>query len=128
MTEKVVRFVANIDDKHFVVRLPNGSLKIEKDRTNWTRLDSMTDEEIQRSIIDDPDWASFKNVDWSKAELIHPRVKTPISIRLDPEVLDFFKAEGPGYQRRINTVLRHYVSETRKSRTRVRQKGARRIG
>jgi uncharacterized protein (DUF4415 family) len=35
--------------------------------------------------------------------------KAPISLRVDPEVLDWFKAQGPGYQTRINTVLRAFM-------------------
>jgi len=36
------------------------------------------------------------------------RPKTPISLRVDNDVLDWFKAQGPGYQRRINLVLRAF--------------------
>lgn len=36
------------------------------------------------------------------------RRKAAISLRIDPEVLDWFKAQGPGYQTRINTVLRAF--------------------
>ncbi|MCA3659662.1 MAG: BrnA antitoxin family protein, partial [Methylobacterium sp.] len=38
-----------------------------------------------------------------------------ISIRLDPDVLEFFKKDGPGYQGRINAVLRHYMAEKKKA-------------
>ena len=34
--------------------------------------------------------------------------KSAISLRVDPEVLDWFKAQGPGYQTRMNAVLRAY--------------------
>jgi uncharacterized protein (DUF4415 family) len=34
--------------------------------------------------------------------------KAAISLRLDAEVLDWFKAQGPGYQTRINAILRAY--------------------
>ncbi len=36
------------------------------------------------------------------------RRKSAISLRVDPEVLDWFKAQGPGYQTRMNAVLRAY--------------------
>ncbi|WP_336511400.1 BrnA antitoxin family protein [Allochromatium tepidum] len=36
--------------------------------------------------------------------------KQPVSIRLSPEVVDYFKAEGPGWQTRIDAVLREYVA------------------
>lgn len=37
--------------------------------------------------------------------------KEAISLRLDAEVLDWFRARGPGYQTRINAVLRAYMAE-----------------
>lgn len=37
-----------------------------------------------------------------------------ISIRVDEDVLDYFKAGGAGYQSRMNAVLRHFVSEQKK--------------
>ena len=40
--------------------------------------------------------------------LSRSRRKAAISLRMDPEVLDWFKAQGPGYQTRINTVLRAF--------------------
>ena len=54
-------------------------------------------------------------VDWSKARLVIPKPKTPVSIRLDNDVLEFFKAQGRGYQTRINAVLRAWMeAQTRK--------------
>ena len=54
-------------------------------------------------------------VDWSKARLVIPQPKTPVSIRLDQDVLAFFKAQGRGYQTRINAVLRAWMeAQTRK--------------
>jgi uncharacterized protein (DUF4415 family) len=47
--------------------------------------------------------------DWSRAAPQEAAHKTPISLRIDPDVLAFFKSDGPGYQTRINTVLRAYV-------------------
>ena len=42
----------------------------------------------------------------------NPR-KAAISLRLDPEVVDWFKAQGPGYQTRINAVLKAFVEAAR---------------
>jgi hypothetical protein len=41
--------------------------------------------------------------------LVIPGKKRPISIRFDPEVLDYFMGGGPGYQSRMNEVLLRYV-------------------
>lgn len=47
--------------------------------------------------------------DWSRAQVTMPRPKQAVSLRLDADVLDFFKADGKGYQTRINMVLRSYM-------------------
>jgi uncharacterized protein (DUF4415 family) len=78
-------------------------------------VSSLTDEEIDAAIRRDPDSdpASF---DWSEAVLVMPRRKEAISIRLDEDVLAFFKALGSGYQTRINTVLRHFMEQAKAKR------------
>ncbi len=48
-------------------------------------------------------------VDWTRAELVTPEPKKMISLRVDPDVLDFFKSQGPGYQTRMNAVLRAWM-------------------
>lgn len=90
-----------------------------KGKTDWARVDAMTDEEIEASIADDPDWADFKDIDWSNSVLVIPAKKKAISIRVDEDVLDFFKKEGDGYQRRINAVLRSYMQQKAKPKKRA---------
>ena len=46
---------------------------------------------------------------WTEAVLPEQARKTLISMRVDPEVLEFFKAQGPGYQTRMNAVLQAYM-------------------
>ena len=87
-----------------------------KGKTDWARVDALTDEEIEASITNDPDWEESKDIDWSKAVLVIPPRKKAISIRLDEDVLDYFKKEGAGYQRRMNAVLRSYMQQKRKKR------------
>ncbi len=86
-----------------------------KGKTDWARLDAMTDEEIEAAVANDPDAAPL-DIDWSKAVLVIPPKKKAISIRVDEDVLDYFKTEGSGYQRRINAVLRSYMQQKRKKR------------
>ena len=85
-----------------------------KGKTDWARVDALTEEEIEASIANDPDWAEFKDIDWSTAVLVIPPKKKAISIRVDEDVLKFFKKEGDGYQRRINAVLRSYMQQKAK--------------
>ena len=86
-------------------------------RSDWARVDAMSDADIEAAMRDDPDWADFIDIDWSKATIVIPVSKDAISIRLDKDVLDFFKATGKGYQTRINAVLRHYMLETTRKKT-----------
>jgi uncharacterized protein (DUF4415 family) len=83
-------------------------------RTDWTRVDAVTDAEIEAQMRNDPDWADSIDIDWSNANIVYPVAKHAISIRLDEDVIDFFKAQGKGYQTRINAILRHYMQESKK--------------
>ncbi len=85
-------------------------------KTDWKAVAKLTDAEIEAAMARDPEWADFNDFDWSEAVLIMPSKKKPISIRVDDDVLDFFKKQGPGYQRRINAVLRSYMQARRKKR------------
>ena len=85
-----------------------------KGKTDWERLRKLTDAEIEASIANDPDWSDDWN--WGEAVLVIPPKKKAISIRVDEDVLDYFKKEGAGYQRRINAVLRSYMQQKRKKR------------
>ena len=49
---------------------------------------------------------------WDEAELVMPVAKRPISLRLDEDVLAWFRRLGPRYQTRINAVLRAYMTRT----------------
>ena len=46
---------------------------------------------------------------WNDAKVIMPEKKISISIRLDSDILSFFKEQGRGYQSKINAVLRSYI-------------------
>jgi|SRR5215468_1612325 uncharacterized protein (DUF4415 family) len=89
-----------------------------KGRTDWARFDRLADEDIAKAVANDPDAAPI-DVDWSDAVLIVPAKKKAISIRVDEDVLDFFKREGEGYQRRINAVLRSYMQQKSKPKKRA---------
>jgi len=84
---------------------------LPKGRTDWARIDAMTEEEIEANALSDPDNPPWTDEELKNARLVMPedRVKTPVSIRLDNEVPDYFKSQGRGYQSRINAVLKAYV-------------------
>lgn len=114
--EYIVRHVASLGDGTHIIEHPDGRLERRKSETDWARLDALTDEEIEASIANDPDWQEFKDIDWSKAVLVIPPKKKAISIRVDEDVLDYFRKDGAGYQRRMNAVLRSYMQQKRKKR------------
>ena len=79
-------------------------------RTDWDRLDRLTDADIAADVAADPDAAPIAGADWFRdAELVLPEAKQAISLRIDPDVLRWFRDQGPGYQSRINAVLRRYA-------------------
>ena len=71
-------------------------------------LAALPDEEIDYSDIPELDERFWKN-----ARVVEPQNKTAISIRVDQDILDWFKAQGKGYQSRINAVLRAYYEAQR---------------
>jgi uncharacterized protein (DUF4415 family) len=78
-------------------------------QTDWERLEQMTDEEIDTSDIPPLDEEFFAN-----AQIRMPARKIPITIRLDPDVLSWFRSLGKGYQTYINNVLRTYMEAQKK--------------
>lgn len=85
-------------------------------KTDWDKIDALTDEDIARAVADDPDAAPI-DLDWSKAKLFYPVGKLPVSLRVDADVFAFFKSRGKGYQTRMNAVLRSYIEhETAKKK------------
>ena len=56
---------------------------------------------------------------WENAHIVFPAVegKEPVKLRIDREILAFFRSQGKGYQTRINAVLRAYVEARKKALT-----------
>jgi len=85
-------------------------------QTDWARVRAKTEEELERDIASDPDWADVP-ADWYlHAVAVMPVPKKALSLRLDQELVDWFKQQGPGYQTRINAVLRAYVEQAKRKR------------
>lgn len=67
----------------------------------------MSDEDIERTSP--PELKGLGPEFWKDAILVYPDGKSPISLRLDAGIVHFFREGGPGYQTRMNAVLRSYV-------------------
>ncbi|MFF5865820.1 BrnA antitoxin family protein [Pseudomonas sp. NPDC012596] len=83
---------------------------IKSSKTDWSRLAQMDDKDIDTSDIPALDEAFFQ-----QAELRVP-AKQAVTIRLDSDVLAWFKDQGAGYQTRINQLLRQYMQAQQRQR------------
>ena len=72
------------------------------------QIEAIPDKEIDYADIPETD-KTF----WERAELRMPQTKRGVYLRLDQDLLDWLKHQGPGYQTRINAILRSYM-ETHK--------------
>ena len=77
--------------------------------TDWNRIRHMTDAEIDRGIRADPDVHPTDEEFWKGAKVVWPSPKAVVTIRLDKDLLEWFRRER-GYQTRINAILRAYMA------------------
>jgi uncharacterized protein (DUF4415 family) len=89
------------------VRYTADELSKLKSETDWAKVDATTREEVERQAeADDGPLPEG----WEDTVVFGvPGPKRGVYLRLDPDILDWFKADGPGYQTRINAVLRAFV-------------------
>ena len=96
--ENIVRYTA----EEITQMLTKGESKID-----WAKVKAMSQEEVER-LADEEDGYMPKG--WESAVILGlPPRKKEVHIRLDEDVLDWFKSHGTGYQTRINAVLRSFV-------------------
>ena len=87
-------------------------------RTDWARVDAMTEAELEAAIASDPDWADIPRDWYQHATPCYPEgTRTQIRLRIDPDLLAWFKRQGPGYQARINAALRAFVEAHERKQT-----------
>jgi len=78
-----------------------------KGRVHRRKLLEQDEEQIARTSP--PELANLPADFWDAAEVVVPPPKEPISLRVDGDVLRWFREQGPGYQSRMNAVLRSYM-------------------
>lgn len=76
----------------------------KQSRTDWKRIQAMRDEDIDYSDI-----PPLRDDFFREAVVRWPQQKKQITLRIDPDIVEFFKKKGKGYQSMINAVLRKYV-------------------
>ena len=84
-----------------------------RSRTDWKRVDALRDENIDFSDI------PKLGPDFFARAIIWPGPKRQITLRIDPDVLTFFRKHGRGYQSTINAVLRKYMEARKGSEERT---------
>ncbi len=89
--------------------------------TDWGKVDAKTEAELEAAIASDADWQDIPS-DWHRAAKpglpfpLPKENKQQVTLRLDPDVLQFFKSQGRGWQSRINAVLKTFVIAAERDR------------
>ena len=81
-----------------------------KSRTDWKRVDTLSDRQIDFSDIPEVTPEMFARAVVRRGLKPVPR-KEQLTIRIDSDVLEWYRRQGPGYQTRINALLRDYMQE-----------------
>lgn len=80
------------------------------DQTDYERLHAMKDEDIDFSDIPEITPEMFARAVRRRNFKVIPR-KKQLTLRVDSDVVDWYKKQGRGYQTRINSLLRAYMKE-----------------
>jgi uncharacterized protein (DUF4415 family) len=103
--------------KRKIVKQSSAQLKMKrqagKSRTDWARVKATKDSEIDFSDSPELSPEAFAQVIVRKG-LKSAKGKAQLTLRLDVDLLDWFRAQGRGYQTRINALLRAYRDAHRK--------------
>jgi uncharacterized protein (DUF4415 family) len=103
------------EDGRVLIEQPDGSYRPAASRTDWDQVRATDEEAIATAAASDPDALPLDEAFWHEARVVFPSAarKRHTGLRIDEDVLAWFRAQGPGYQTRMNAVLRAYV-EARK--------------
>ena len=82
-------------------------------RYSLEEIKAMSARGEDQTRADAPEAGSLGESFWKDARVVMPGVKKAINIRVDADVLDWFKSQGPGYLTRMNAVLRTYYEAKR---------------
>ena len=80
----------------------------KQSETDWTRVEAMTNEQIDLTETPEVSAEMFARAIVRRGLKIIPR-KTQLTLRVDSDVLEWYKKQGAGYQTKINALLRAYM-------------------
>ena len=87
----------------------NSKRKVAEPRTNWKRVRSLTGARIRAGLRKDAEAVPTDDSFWASAKVVMPRPKRTVTMRLDADLLEWFR-RNQGYQTRINAILRAYMN------------------
>lgn len=67
------------------------------------KIESVRDEDIDYTDIPE-----LSKEFWENAIVEYPEKKKPVTLRVDADIIKWFKSKGKGYQTKINAILRSY--------------------
>ena len=108
------------DTVRYTAKQIKGKIARGEDRTDWGKANGMTGKKLEASIHADVDDVQGEP-DWTQAMMGVPAPKDHINIRIDHDVLEWFRANGRGYQTLMNNVLRAFV-QSRQQRDQIKTK------
>lgn len=88
-----------------------------KGKTDWERVKALSEEDIEQAALSDADAQPSTAAFWKDATLYMPGPKQSITLRLDRDMLEWYKQQGRGYQTRMNAVLRAYMDNRKQTET-----------
>ena len=88
----------------------------KKSETDLNRIDAMKDEDIDFSDAPEATPEMFARAVLRRNFEPIPR-KKQLTLRVDSDVVDWYKNQGRGYQTRINSLLRAYMKEHQRNTT-----------
>jgi uncharacterized protein (DUF4415 family) len=110
-TETLTRAVLTPDGR-VLVEQPDGSYRPGAGETDWSGVDRMSEAELTAAIAADSDDPANDPGFWERARLVYPK-KERVTLRLDADLLAWFRRQGRGYQSTINAILRRHYEHIR---------------
>ena len=100
-----------MNDKHTIKRSAGDR---RKGKTDWKRVDALSEEEREEAAQSDPDAQPTTEDFWHDAVIVMPEPKKSVTLRLDQDMLEWYKKQGRGYQTRMNAALRAFMEAQKK--------------
>lgn len=103
---------AVLADGKVMIRQADGTFREADSKTDWDQVAARTDTEVEAAAQADTEAPQPDEEFWRTARVVMPELrpaKRHQGMRLDGEIIDWFKGQGPGWQTRMNAVLKSYV-------------------